>query len=209
MREPKIIIGYNPTFEPFAWQENGQAKGQIIDKCRALLASTKWSVEFVPLGLKDMIAALHNGHVDALVGLAASPEREDKLLFSAPLVWTGGAWFSLKETVWPSDNALKASGQGKYSVVTPGKGPLVAPIKEQFPELRLETCQNYEDALEMVLNGQADAAALNFQVGSRLAEKSFPDRITLPSKCFFDVGLAIATTQKDRLGLMETLLQRG
>jgi ABC-type amino acid transport substrate-binding protein len=197
--------GYNPDFRPFIWQEDGEPRGELADICRNLFEQAAIEVEFVALGLIESQTALLNGDIDALIGMAASPDREDKFLFSQPLIQTGGAWFVRQETTWPDDQELAGSDAGTLTVTTPERGPLLAQIKDLFPDLGLLACDNYTQALQMVMDGKVDAAALNLQVGAEMAEDRHPGAFRIPRTPFFRVALAIATTRDDPSGLIGKL----
>jgi ABC-type amino acid transport substrate-binding protein len=62
-------------------------------------------------------------------------------------------------------------------VVTPRTGPLAPFIQKTAPSINLVLTANYEESLAQLVNGQADAAALNFQVGEYLANKLYPNEV--------------------------------
>ena len=73
-----IRAGYNPDFRPFIWQQEGEPRGELADICRRLFRQAAIDVDFVALGLSDGQSALLDGDIDVLIGMAASPEREDR-----------------------------------------------------------------------------------------------------------------------------------
>ena len=54
------------------------------------------------------------------------------------------------------------------------------------------TVEDYPAALKTVLDGKADAAALNPQVGIQLANQLFLGKFTYPKSLFLEVPLAVA-----------------
>ena len=63
-------------------------------------------------------------------------------------------------------------------VVTPRTGPLAAFIRKNAPAIKLEVTEDYESSLERLVNGTADAAALNVQAGAMIANKLYPGKVS-------------------------------
>ena len=146
---------------------------------------------FVPLTLDDSEPALVAGKVDALAFKGDTPERRARMDFSAPIVVSGGALFARAGT--PASKSLKDFA-GK-TVVTPRRGPLFAQIAKSAPEVKLVESTSYAESFEIVLAGQADAAALNLQAGIRMARAKHPGKLTLPSEPYVAVPLAFAVAK--------------
>jgi ABC-type amino acid transport substrate-binding protein len=185
-------VGYNSDFRPFAWEEGEEARGDLIDICRDLFYKIGLPVDFVALGLAAGQLALQKGEIDALAGVAISPDRKDQLVFSKPLIETGGAWFTLNDTEWPNDAELEDRGRKQLAVTTPAKGPLLAIIKSRFPNLKPVPCDDYTQALQLVLERTVDAAALNLHVGSHMIASRHPDRFRPTTTAFYKVALGLA-----------------
>lgn len=200
-----VRIGYNPDFAPFAACRNGRAEGLVVARLAGALDAAGLMGDFRPVPLPTMVARLLAGDVDALAGVAVAPARDGVLAFSGPLVMTGGAWFALADAAWPDDDGLRAAEPGRWRVVTPAAGPLAAPVRSRFPGLRLLTCTDYPEALQAVLDGRAEAAALNLQVGRHMAARDHPGRFALPDTPFFPVPLALAVPAGDPAGLLPRL----
>ena len=64
----------------------------------------------------------------------------------------------------------------------------------------LTDVKDYEETLKAVLDGKADAAALNTQVGPVLARKFFPGKFTLPEKGFLEVPIGCKMCSGEPLG---------
>jgi len=200
-----LRIGFNPDFAPFAEVKDGEPDGLVIARLRAALHNAGLDATFLPVTLPEMTERLRSGDLDALAGVAISAERSRLFSFSRPLARTGGAWFPLVGADWPGDQALREAAPGTWRVVSPRTGPLVAQIRDRFPNLEVIECEDYAAAFEAVLGGLADAAALNLQVGRLQAERDHPDCFALPQAPFFEVPLAMAVAKGDPLGLIARL----
>ena len=137
--------------------------------------------DWVPLSLTEQISALCNGEVDMLACLGVTTERQSQVVFGDPIIRTGGALFTIERQ--PTELTR---------IVTPSAGPLVAATQAAYPTCSVVEVDNYPQALRRVVDGHADAAALNFHVGSQLAEREFPGRFAAPETTFQTVYLAPA-----------------
>jgi polar amino acid transport system substrate-binding protein len=119
------------------------------------------------------------------------------------LLTTGGALFV--RTPQPSPDGLKALA-GK-TVVTPKTGPLAGFIQKTAPEIKLVVNADYDQSFAQLLSGEADAAALNFQVGRRLASTLHAGKVTLPESLFLELPLAVAVRKGEKADLIARLNQ--
>ena len=62
-------------------------------------------------------------------------------------------------------------------VVTPRTGPLAAFVEKTAPTVKLVVTKDYEESLTRLVRGEADAAALNYHVGTHLAARLYPGRV--------------------------------
>ena len=76
-----IIIGYNPEFAPFGFEDNGSARGLVIERVSTAFERAGIPFVFSPVKLPKMIATLEAGRVDALAGIASVLERRETLVF--------------------------------------------------------------------------------------------------------------------------------
>jgi polar amino acid transport system substrate-binding protein len=114
---------------------------------------------------------------------------------------TGGALYVKAPNPTPASLAALA---GK-TVVTPGTGPLVPYLQKNAPDIKLVITTNYEESLARIVKGEADAAALDYQVGASMAAQLYPGEITMPSKMFEEVPDAIAVSKGKHAELLMKL----
>lgn len=203
--EAEILrIGHDAAFEPFAMVENGRASGLILDIVAEAMKRAKIEYSFVVLTLDEADGALVDGKVAALAFKGDMPERRARMDFSAPIVISGGALFTRAGT--PASKSLK-DFVGK-SVTTPRRGPLFLQIEKGAPEVKLVPSTSYAESFEMVIGGKADAAALNLQAGIRMARKSYPGALTLPSEPYVAVPLAFAVAKGKNADLLKRFDQQ-
>jgi len=186
-----LSIGHDAPFEPFGYVENGQSKGMLVEAVGEILKRAGRSFTFRGLALDAIEGALAAGSIDALAFKGVSPERKLHMDFSAPLIITGGAAFARPGLVAATDLAA----YNGMTVVTPERGPLAPDIRRRYPQIKLLSVASYDASLDAVLAGQADVAALNFQVGQRLINGKHPGKFTMPTAPYLEVPLAFAVAK--------------
>ena len=179
-----LRIGFNEDFYPFAYGTRMHCAGMVIDIVKATFANAGLQIQLVPLRIGDVEEQLAKRNLDILAGVAINEQRHKTIRFSQPIVQTGGAWFIA--------SASPARGGSPKRVSTPGTGPLVSIINQQFPDIVVVKTENYCTALEAALSETVDAAALNYHVGCYIAERDFSRRFTLPDQPFCNLPLAMA-----------------
>ena len=188
------------SFEPFATVKDGKSEGLAIDILTAVFARANLKVVFIGEQQENVEELLFKGEADGLAFFGINPARKNTFDFSDPYLISGGALFTTAPGVPRSD--LKEL-EGKR-VATPLKGPLADYIRKNFPKVYLYTdVKDYQATLEAVLDGKAEAAALNTQAGAVLAESLFPGKFTLPSKGFLEVPIGIAVLKGKRDALLK------
>jgi ABC-type amino acid transport substrate-binding protein len=90
-------------------------------------------------------------------------------------------------------------------VVTPQTGPLAAIIQRTAPNVNLSVTKDYAQSLERVVEGKADAAALNYQAGAIIAGRLYADQITLPRKMFQETALAVGAPKGKQAEILARL----
>ncbi len=184
-----IRIACQDDFPPFVELKDGKPAGLVVDLLEAAAARANFEVRFVLVPFAEVQGTLSDGRAQAIVPLAITAERQETFDFSQPILMTGGAFFvRAPDPTPPSIGALA----GKV-VVTPRTGPLVPFLQKNGAAVKLELTKDYPDSLARVIDGRADAAALNFQVGTSMAATLYPSKFTLPSIMFTEVPDAVAT----------------
>ena len=180
-QELRVRVGYQEDFPPFVASGPAGPQGLAVDILTAGFEKLGIDAEWVPLSLTEQISALCNGDVDMLACLGVTAERQNEVVFGELIIRTGGALFTL-EGQWAEPTRI----------VTPSAGPLIAATQAAYPTCSIVKAGDYPHALSLVIEGYADAAALNFHVGSQVAEREFPGRFAPPDTTFQTVYLAPA-----------------
>jgi polar amino acid transport system substrate-binding protein len=175
-----------------------------MDILNAAAARANFEVQFVLVPFDQVQGTLDDGRAQAIVPLAITAERQQTFDFSAPILMTGGAFFVRAPS--PTPQTLGALA-GKI-VVTPKTGPLVPFLEKSGGAVKLVLTKDYPESLARVVDGQADAAALNFQVGASMANQLYPGKLTRPAIMFTEVPDAVAVRKGQNAKLL-TLVNSG
>ena len=183
-----IRVAHDQRFPPFAEVKDGRSEGLAVDILNAAAQRAGINISYVPVPFEQIQKTVEDGRADAIFPLAINPERRQVYDFTAPLVITGGALFV--RAPQPAPESLQALN-GK-TIVTPKTGPLAGFIQKNAPEVKLVVNADYDQSFAQLLSAEADAAALNFQVGRRLVMQYHAGKVTLPDKLFLELPLALA-----------------
>ncbi|GAA6135194.1 hypothetical protein NBRC116188_19840 [Oceaniserpentilla sp. 4NH20-0058] len=101
-----------PNFKPYTYRENGEIKGEAIEKITTVLAQLPVTYK---LRLYDnytlLIKALKRDEIQGFFLATKNPERDKYAVFSKPIDFNNWAWFTLANTsnnVHESDFKLSA-----------------------------------------------------------------------------------------------------
>jgi len=194
-QELRVRVGYQEDFSPFAALGPEGPEGLAVDILARGFESLGVEVSWMPLPLDRQLSSLSEGEVDLLACLGITDERRREVVFGEPILLTGGAIFRLLEM--PTE---------LVRIATPSAGPLTTVTKNSFPDCSLVTVDDYPTALKLVVEGRADAAALNAHVGQQVAEREFPGKFDFSSPIFHEVSLAPAWALEHDGQLREALI---
>jgi polar amino acid transport system substrate-binding protein len=167
--------------------QNGKTVGEVAEILNAVAARQQVAFTFVPLA-GTTAQTLESGAADAVAPFLATPEASERYDFTATLMTTGGGLFVRAGATAPSDLRMLA---GK-TVVTPSFGPFVSYIHKNFPDVNVVTAASYEESLDRVLAGQADAAALNVAEGASVVARAYAGKVAEPTAAFMEESLVLA-----------------
>ncbi|MGC1784709.1 MAG: transporter substrate-binding domain-containing protein [Acidobacteriaceae bacterium] len=196
-----VHIAHQNNFPPFIYVKDGKSVGLLVDLLKAAAEREGIEIVFVSVPFAQVHGTLTDGRAEAIVPLAITPERQESYDFSAPLVTTGGALFVRAPNPTPPSLAALS---GK-TVVTPKTGPFAAYIRKTAPDVKLVTTADYEQSFKRVISGEADAAALNLQVGASMVAQSYAGKVTVPKEMFSELPLAVAVTKGQHAELLKQL----
>lgn len=196
-----VRVAHAQSFPPYAEAREGRSEGMAVDILRAAAASAGLQLAFVVVPFEELQRTVEDGRAQAIFPTGITPERHKTLDFSAPLLSTGGSLYVRAPQKAPDDLKSLAG----RTLVTPTTGPLAAYIEKNAPQITVLRSASYEESLAMLVEGKADAAALNSHVGGRIADKLYPGKVNVASRMFLEVPLAVAVKKGTQAEVLQQI----
>jgi ABC-type amino acid transport substrate-binding protein len=205
-----FTLSHIEMFEPFTVAKEGKSEGFAVDIITEALARVNLKVLFKGVQQEKEVDFVLNGQADGTAFEAIGPDTQKIYDFSDPYLITGGAFFVKS----PNPTSSDPKEFERKTVASPATGPLAGYIQHNFPNvIVLSTVKDYKETLKAVLDGKADAAALNTQTGAALAGKLYPGKFSMPERGFLEVPVGIGVPKgkngdlltKFNVGLKEIL----
>lgn len=187
---PQIRVQSNPFFAPFSFYDNQQQlHGISADLLRQIHLRTQ--LNFVVSDLTGLPDPGEGGEVlkgDMIAALSQSSERDNQLLFTRPYLQT--PWVLV---VPNKPDAPTALHEGMRVALSPGN-EMTPYIQTHFPQVEIVTAANTSLAMQMVIDGKADASvnnllSANYMIGHVFGRQlKISDRLTdTPARITFAV----------------------
>ena len=197
-----VTFAHAAMLPPFAEQTPQGSRGIAVDILLEAAKRAGLSVKILALPFEELHTAVSTGVASAIFPIGISAERKKLFDFSDPLIMTGGGLFT--KIVHGAEMPTLEALSGKV-VTTPITGPLFDIIKENSPNIRLLPSANYEESFQQLIDGRAEAAALNFHVGRAMIEQRFAGLVRAPLSTFVDLPMAVAASRNEKRWLIEIL----
>ncbi|MCX5831186.1 MAG: transporter substrate-binding domain-containing protein [Deltaproteobacteria bacterium] len=199
--EKTFRLAHINNFPPFAMIREGKSEGLSIEILEAVLSRVKTRVIFIPTELDKIQELLHTDQADGIAVFAITPDRRKIYDYSDCYMNTGAALFMKRE----KHPQYSLEDYSNKIICTPLKGPLTEFIERNFPEVLLRTVEDYPSALETVLKGKAEAAALNIHVGTSLINERYPKEFHVPNTYIFQNELAVSVLKGEKNAMLEKI----
>jgi ABC-type amino acid transport substrate-binding protein len=162
-----LRVGLDPTFPPFALDEEGVLTGIDVDLAQALAGALGLEAQFTYFGYDGLYDALLTDQVDVLISaLVIAPERTKDVAYSTPYFDAGLVLVAPEEV---NSIGQMADMDGRTLAVELGSLAHVTALEWQgrLPGMTVQTYPSGEEALLAAQSGGA-AAALVDSVSGRL-----------------------------------------
>ncbi len=174
-----LRVGLDPTYPPFENGDRGQLVGLDVDLARALGEQLGVEIEFVYFGYDGLYDALGTGQVDVLLSaLVVDVGKTKDFAYGEPYFNAGQFLVVRSDTADTGSLSEMEDLTGRTAAVEIGSEGHVQLIEWQrrVPDLEVMTLPSADDALWVVLQGEADVAVVD-QVSGRLYRQNFPDLV--------------------------------
>ncbi len=158
VKSGEIRIGTTGNQPPFSMKsKTGELMGYEIDLANALATNMGVKLKLVEMPFSELMDGLKSGKIDAIMsGMTITPERNMNALFAGPYIISGKSILTKSSKVAAFNADTSASGK-KYKIVCLKGSTSEEFVKKNMPKQELVTVSNYNDAVNMVINDQADA----------------------------------------------------
>lgn len=158
-----LRVGLSANQPPFNMRDKqGAIIGMEADLSLALASALNVKPSFVVKPFGELLPALESGEVDVVLsGLTMSPERNLKVAFAGPYFISGKAILTKSATL--------ASAETPKDVGAVRLAALAGSTSQQFversmTEARLTITSDYDEAVQMVIDGSVDALVADYPV---------------------------------------------
>jgi len=151
---PSVTLCVDPDWVPFeSINEKGQHEGIAADLLNIVSLRTGIAFTLVPThDWNESLAASRDGRCQVLSFLNKTPNREEWLLFTAPIFNDSNVFITREEHGFIDDPATLIG----ESIVFPSGTSMEERIHSQYPNLRILVVDSEEEALDMVSQRKAN-----------------------------------------------------
>jgi len=158
IKNGEIRIGMTGNQPPYSMKtKNDRLMGYEVDLATILAESMGVKLNMVELPFSELMPALQNGKVDAVMsGMTITPERNMKALFAGPYTLSGKSILTKSKVLAQISEAEEANLK-KYKITCLKGSTSERFVRAFMPNTEVIPVENYDTGVDMVLNDQADA----------------------------------------------------
>lgn len=168
-----LRIGVDPTYPPFAFDDEGTLTGIDVDLGRALAAELGLEPQFTYFGYDGLYDALTTGQVDVLISaLVIAPERTKDIAYTTPY-FDAGLFLVAPASANPATE-MSDLGGASLAVELGTLGHVEAlQWQRRLAGLTIQTYSSLGEALDSLSAGENDAALVDY-ISARLYIRDHP-----------------------------------
>ena len=204
-----LRVGFS-TFVPWAMQDkDGKFVGFEIDVATRLAQDLGVKVEFIPTKWAGIIPALLTDQFDIIIaGMSITPERQEKVDFSAPYDYAGMDLVANKKKA-AGMNSLDDFNKPEIILSARTGGSAKSAIEAHMPKATVRYFDEESQALQEALTGRAHGFVSSAPLPAHQASKH-PDVLFRPLKETFTkepVGFAVRKGDAESLKTLNTWIE--
>jgi polar amino acid transport system substrate-binding protein len=188
-----------------AKNRTGQLIGLEVDLATLLAAAMDVRLEPVVKPFGQLLPALKAGEVDIVMsGMTITAERTASVSFVGPYMVSGKSILTKSKTLAAAKEAVEIN-KANLTVTALENSTSESFVKKHLTDVKLVTSTDYDTAVKMVIDGQADALVADMPV-CVLSLLRFPgaDLVTLGQPFTIEpIGMAISAEDRQFLNLLE------
>ncbi|MDJ0830548.1 MAG: transporter substrate-binding domain-containing protein [Desulfobacterales bacterium] len=161
----ELVVGTAGNMPPLNMTtKDGEIIGFEMDLARRMADSMGVELRFEKMAFAELLPALEKGTVDMVIsGMTITPNRNVKVAFVGPYFISGKAFLTKIETIAAAkDPASVNSPNTSYAALKGSTSQ--AFVESVLPLSRLVTTQDYDEAVDLVLNGEVEAMVADYPI---------------------------------------------
>ena len=175
MEKDVLRVGTESTYPPYEFRgDNNELKGFDIDMMETIAEKIGKKVEWVDMPFDSLIPSLVEKKIDLVVaGLSWTPERAKSVAFSENYETSISAFVTAE-----ANDSLKGMDDVKGKAIAVQLGTVQEKHLSSLDGITVKTFQKFDDCLEEVIQGRADAAFMDAPVAkSYVGQENFAGKI--------------------------------
>jgi len=158
VKSGKLRVATSGNQPPYnATNRSGELMGLEIDLARVLAGALGVEVEFVTKPFPELMATLESGEADVVMsGMSITPERNLKAIFVGPYTLSGKSILTKSKTLAAAEAAGEIN-RAEVKLVALENSTSQTFVEALLADAQLTTTKDYDAAVQMVLDGTADA----------------------------------------------------
>jgi len=183
--------------------------GFDVDLAKALANAMRVKLEIKVLPFAELMPALDDDRIDMVIsGMAITPERSEQASFVGPYMMSGKSMLTRNSVLAKvSDSAEFNRGDLKLAALK--NSTSASFVREGAPDAQLIEVPNYDEAVQMVIDGEADGLVADMPV-CQLAVLRFPNAglVTLEKPLTVEpIGIAVNKDDAQFHNLVDNYLE--
>jgi polar amino acid transport system substrate-binding protein len=205
----EIRVGMTGSQPPLnVMSKSGTLIGYEVDLVEILADSMGVKAKLVILPFPELLPALKKGDIDMVVsGMTITPERNTQVAFVGPYLLTGKSILTKSETLAAVADVTEIDMESVRLTALAGS------TSQEFaevviPKAKLQTTDDYDKAIKLVMDGQADAMIADMEI-CQLTVMRYPDSglATLTDPLTIEpIGIALPPGDALLINLVENYL---
>ena len=161
----ELRVGLSGNQPPLNMKDQrGAIVGLEVDLVEALARSMGLEARLVVKPFPELLPALEKGEVDLVIsGMTITPERNARVAFAGPYFISGKSLLTKSKTISNVDSSAALDDPSRtYAALASSTSEQF--VKEVLPRAKLVATQDYDTAVQMVIDDQVDALVADYPI---------------------------------------------
>ncbi len=161
----ELVVGTAGSMPPLNMTtKDGKIIGLEVELSKYIAEAMGVKLKLVPMSFSELLPALEAGKVDMILsGMTMTPKRNLKVAFVGPYFISGKSLLTKTRTFLSVKDASQVNSPATTLVALKGSTSQDF-VETVIPKAKLVTSKNYDEAVEMVIQGKADALIADYPV---------------------------------------------